>query len=148
LSSVSSSERTICSDTDATDRTWPVAAAKRWQTSVEFSSMLERNALARHLHQAEVGRCGPTWMRARSFFSASFRRRSTDRFVAILVHVDEVDDDQPGEVAQAKLPGDLPSEASRLVLRRGVLDVGARAFGAAPEFTSIETSASVWLRTI
>ena len=35
--------------------------------------------------------------------------------VALFVHVDEVDDDQAREIAQAELPGDL-FDASRLVL--------------------------------
>ena len=58
----------------------------------------------------------PTWMRARSFFSASFRRRSTIALCLRRLHVDEVDDDQAGEVAQAQL-------ARHLV---GGLQVGAQ----------------------
>ena len=42
--------------------------------------------------------------------------------VALLVHVDEVDDDQPGEVAQPKLPRDFLGRLA-VGLERGVLDV-------------------------
>ena len=42
--------------------------------------------------------------------------------VALLLHVDEVDDDQPGEVAQPKLAGDLVGRL-QIGLERGVLDV-------------------------
>ena len=42
--------------------------------------------------------------------------------VALLVHVDEVDDDQPGEIAQAQLPRDLLGRL-QIGLERGVLDM-------------------------
>ncbi len=42
--------------------------------------------------------------------------------VALLVHVDEVDDDQAGEVAQAQLAGDFLGRFE-IGLERGVLDV-------------------------
>ena len=64
----------------------------------------------------------PTWMRARSFLSASFSRRSTVRLLRLLVHVDEVDDDQAGKVAQPKLPRDFLGRFA-VGLERGVLDV-------------------------
>jgi hypothetical protein len=52
----------------------------------------------------------PTWMRARSFFrhAADLLELLLDRaVVAVLLHVDEVDDDQAGKVAQAQLAGDF-----------------------------------------
>ena len=64
----------------------------------------------------------PTWMRARSFFSASFIRRSTARLLRDFLHVDEVDDDQAGEVAQAKLTGDLVGRLE-IGAERGVFDI-------------------------
>ena len=42
--------------------------------------------------------------------------------VALLVHVDEVDDDQAGEIAQAQLPRDFVGRLE-IGLERGVLDV-------------------------
>ena len=42
--------------------------------------------------------------------------------VAAFVHVDEVDDDQAGEIAQAQLPGDFVGRLA-IGLERGVLDV-------------------------
>ena len=42
--------------------------------------------------------------------------------VAVLLHVDEVDDDQAGEIAQAQLAGDLLG-GLQVGLERGVLDV-------------------------
>ena len=88
----------------------------------------------------------PTWMRARSFLSASFIAFSTFRMLAGGFHVDEVDDDEAGHVAQAQLAGDL--------VRR--LDVGRLSAVCSiscslverPELMSIETSASVGLMTI
>ena len=71
----------------------------------------------------------PTWMRARSFFSASFSRFSTARLLRLLFHVDEVDDDQAGQVAQAQLAGDFVG-GLEVGLERGFLD-GVLAGGAA-----------------
>ena len=48
----------------------------------------------------------PTWMRARSCLSASLIPRSTC-VAALRIHVDEVDDDQAGQVAQPQLTGDF-----------------------------------------
>ncbi len=42
--------------------------------------------------------------------------------VAALVHVDEVDDDEAGEIAQAQLTGDFVRRLG-IGLERGVLDV-------------------------
>ena len=63
----------------------------------------------------------PTWMRARSFFRRSFSRFSTCAVVALLLHVDEVDDDKAGKVAQAELAGDFLG-GFEIGLQRGVLD--------------------------
>ena len=41
--------------------------------------------------------------------------------VAVLLHVDEVDDDQAGKVAQPQLPGDFLGRL-QIGLERGVLD--------------------------
>jgi hypothetical protein len=46
-------------------------------------------------------------MRARSFFSASFIAFLDLTDMAVLLHVDEVDDDEPGHVAQAQLSRNL-----------------------------------------
>ena len=49
----------------------------------------------------------PIWTRARSVVSASFSIFSTARLFFDFIHVDEVDDDQAGQVAQAQLAGGL-----------------------------------------
>ena len=43
----------------------------------------------------------PTWMRARSWRSAFLKAALDLAVVAPLLHVDEVDDDQAGKIAQA-----------------------------------------------
>ena len=64
----------------------------------------------------------PTWIRARSCRRQS-RELAFDRtVVALLVHVDEVDDDQAGEIAQAQLPCDF-LRCLEVGLERGILDV-------------------------
>jgi protein-disulfide isomerase len=84
-------------------------------------------ALAAHLQQAEA-EMRPTWMRARSVFSLSFIRAFRRRRCSPLVHVDEVDHDQPGEVAQAQLARHLLG-GLEVGLERGLLD---RAFLGGP----------------
>ena len=93
------------------------ARPRRWRAPCRRP----RNA-GRHRSSLRARRCGcagatspcrpkcemrPTWMRARSFLSASLSLRSTERLLRLLLHVDEVDDDEAGEVAQAQLAGDL-----------------------------------------
>ena len=64
--------------------------------------------------------------------------------VAPLLHVDEVDDDQAGEVAQAQLAGDF---VGRLELVLSAVSSMEYSRVGLPEFTSMATSASVWLMT-
>ena len=64
----------------------------------------------------------PTWMRARSCLRQSLQLALDRAVVALLVHVDEVDDDQAGEVAQAQLPRDFFGRFE-IGLERGVFDV-------------------------
>ena len=60
---------------------------------------------------------------ARAVVPQAFLQPALDRaVVALLVHVDEVDDDQAGEVAQAELPRDFLG-GLHVGLERGVLDV-------------------------
>ena len=60
---------------------------------------------------------------ARAVVPQAFLQPALDRaVVALLVHVDEIDDDQAGEIAQAQLPGDLLG-GLEVGLERGVLDV-------------------------
>ena len=68
-------------------------------------------------------------MRARSVFMASLRQRSTAALLPPFVHVDEVDDDQPGEVAQAQLTRHLLGRLEVGLIGR-LLDVAA--LGGAP----------------
>ena len=66
----------------------------------------------------------PIWTRARSCFTASRSRSSTSRWFLLRLHVDEVDDDQAAEVAQAQLAGDLVGRLE-VGVERGRLDVAA-----------------------
>ena len=64
----------------------------------------------------------PTWIRARSCRRQS-REFAFDRtVVALLVHVDEVDHDQAGEIAQPQLPCDFFG-GLEIGLERGILDM-------------------------
>ena len=63
----------------------------------------------------------PTWMRARSKRSAFLQPALDGAVVALLLHVDEVDDDEAGEVAQLELAGDLVG-GLEVGLERGLLD--------------------------
>ena len=79
------------------------------------------DTLARHLQQPEMRDVAD--LDARAVVAQAFLEPALDRtVVALLVHVDEVDDDQPGEVAQTKLPGDFLGRF-HVGLERGVLDV-------------------------
>ena len=62
--------------------------------------------LAAHLHQAEARDSAD--LDARAVVLERLLHRLLDfADVALLLHVDEVDDDQPGHVAQPQLPRDL-----------------------------------------
>ena len=79
------------------------------------------DALTRHFEQPEM-RDAPD-LDPRAVLPEAIRELALDRaVVALLVHVDEVDDDQPGEIAQPQLPGDLLG-GLEVGLERGVLDV-------------------------
>jgi hypothetical protein len=62
--------------------------------------------------------------------------------VLLAHHVDEVDDDDAAQVAQAQLPRDGACAASRLVLK--MVSSKLRAPTKPPVFTSTVVSASVW----
>jgi hypothetical protein len=119
----------------------PCSAGRRmWVVSLERGRRRWRDSSSRPKREIL-----PTWTRARSWLEPSRRRFSTSRWFFALLHVDEVDDDQAAEVAQAQLAGDLV----------GRLEVGVespssrcRAARARAEFTSTETSASVWSITM
>src|SRR5271165_1441818 len=62
--------------------------------------------LTRHLQKAE--RADPADLDARAVVLQRFLEPALDcRLIAVLLHVNEIDYDQPGEVAQSKLSGDL-----------------------------------------
>ena len=105
FSSVSSIARSSCSATDETERTWPVPP-QCGQFSVELSST-EVRMRWRDISSRPKCEMRPTWMRARSFLQRVLQRALDGAVVALLVHVDEVDDDQAGEVAQPQLPRDF-----------------------------------------
>ena len=120
LRSCSSSERSTCSATEDGARTWPVP----WQCgqSVVVDSSTPVRMRCRDISSRPKCEMRPTWMRARSFFSALLHPALDGAVVALLLHVDEVDDDQPGEVAEPELPGDFLG-GLEVGLERGVLDV-------------------------
>jgi hypothetical protein len=102
------------------------------------------DALARHFEQAEM-RDAPD-LDAGAVVLEAIASAPLDRaVVALLVHVDEVDDDQAGEVAQAQLAGDFLG-GFEIGLERGVLDVmfARRAAGIDVD----RNQRSVWLITM
>src|SRR6478752_1940644 len=79
------------------------------------------DALAGHFEQPEM-RDVPD-LDACAVVPQAFLQPALDRaIVALLVHIDEIDDDQAGEIAQAQLPGHLLG-GLEVGLERGVLDV-------------------------
>ena len=120
LMSVSSIERRTCSATDGVARTKP-APAQCGQGIDEDFEHAGADALARHLQQAE-GRDAADLDAGAVVLQALLQLLLDGAVVALLLHVDEVDDDEAGEVAQAQLPGDLLG-GFEVGLERRVLDV-------------------------
>ena len=78
------------------------------------------NALARHFHKAEMR--NPADLNARPIRLQAVLELLFNRpVVAVFVHVDEVDNDQSGQVAQTQLPGRLFGSL-QVCLQRRVLD--------------------------
>ena len=106
----------------------------------------ERRAqpLARQLEQAEARDLAE--LHARAVVAQRVLQPHFDLALVLgALHVDEVDDDEPAEVAQPQLAGDLVGRL-RFVLN-AVVSMSP-ALVARAELTSIETSASVWSITI
>src|SRR5205085_12092556 len=79
------------------------------------------DTLARHLQQPEM-RNVPD-LDARAIVLERFLEAALDRaIVTLLVHIDEVDDDQARKIAQPQLPRDLLGGFD-IGLERGVLDM-------------------------
>src|SRR5690348_6432445 len=79
------------------------------------------DALARHLQEAEMRDAAD--LDAGAILPQTVGQLALDRTVVpLLVHVDEVDHDQTGEIAQAELAGDLFGRFE-IGLERGVLDM-------------------------
>ncbi len=77
--------------------------------------------LTRELQQAE--RADMPDLDARAVVAHRLLQAALDlRVVPLLFHIDEVDDDEPGEIAQAELPGDLLGRF-QIGPQRGFLDV-------------------------
>ena len=89
---------------DAADAAHAVAARADDGGSIRRATGAGAGATSRAGRSA---RCVPIWMRARSCFTASRSRSSTVALVLRRLHVDEVDDDQAADVAQAQLAGDF-----------------------------------------
>ena len=120
LMSISSTARSTCSATDGAARTMP-APAQCGQGIGRALQHAGADALARHFHQAE-GRDAAD-LDARAVVLERVLEAALDRAVVpVLLHVDEVDHDEAGEVAQAKLAGHLVGGLA-VRLGRGVLDV-------------------------
>src|SRR5450830_2075773 len=98
----------------------PAAAADR----AFFGRALQHrgaDALARHFEQAEMRDAAD--LDARAVVLERVLHPPLDRaVVAALIHVDEVDDDEAGEIAQPQLPRDFIRRLA-IGLERGVLDV-------------------------
>ncbi len=88
----------------------------------------------------------PTVKRALSAFIASRSSFSSLRWFLLGAHVDEVDDQQAADVAQAELAGHLAGRLEVGGERRLLLAAGAGR--ARPELTSMAVSASVRSMTI
>src|SRR5262249_43554399 len=79
------------------------------------------DTLTRHFQKAEVGDAAD--LDAGAIVLEAILEPPLDRpVVAFFIHIDEIDDDQPGEVAQAELAGDLLG-GLEVGLKRRVLDV-------------------------
>ena len=79
------------------------------------------DALARHFQQAEMR--NPANLDARAIVLQRILEASLDRaIVAAFLHVDEIDHDQPGEIAQAQLPRDFVGRLE-IGAQRRVLDI-------------------------
>src|SRR3954471_14831538 len=79
------------------------------------------DALARHFQEAKMRDAAD--LDAGTILPQAVGKLALDRTVVpLLVHVDEVDDDQPREVAQAKLACDFLGRF-HVGLERGVLDM-------------------------
>src|SRR4030081_3100854 len=79
------------------------------------------DALARHFEQAEMRDAAD--LDAGAVLPQAIAELAFDRaVVALLVHVDEIDDNQAGEIAQAQLSRDF-LRCLEVGLERGILDV-------------------------
>ena len=104
------------SATDSVERMMPVP----WQCGhcvVEPSSTPVRIRW-RDISSRPKWQMRPTWMRARSMPQRILQAALDLAVVALLLHVDEVDDDQAGEVAQLQLARDLVGRLEVGVERR------------------------------
>src|SRR5215472_9681083 len=79
------------------------------------------NALARHFEQAKMRNTAD--LDARAVLPQAIAELTLDRaVVALLVHVYEIDDDEPRKVAQAQLAGDFLGRL-QIRLQCGILDM-------------------------
>ena len=112
--------RNSWSASDDTDRTCPVPP-QVWHLSVELSSTLVRMRW-RDISIRPKCEMRPTWMRARSFLSASLSRRSTERLLRFSSMSMKSITTSPGEIAKPQLPCNFLGRFE-VGLERGVLDV-------------------------
>ena len=136
--------RRTCSATDGGGAHDAGAGAMRADDGRAFEHA-GADALARHFQQAEVRDAAD--LDAGAVVLQRVLEAALDgAVVPVLLHVDEVDDDEAGEIAQAQLAGDL---VGRLAGSSAARCPRCCARGSTrPEFTSIATSASVWLMTM
>ena len=120
LISASSSTRMTWTATEAVERTVPTPA-QCGQTTRRAFEHAGADALARHFQQAEMRDAAD--LDARAVVLERFLEAALDGpVVAALLHVDEIDHDQAGEIAQAQLARDFVG-GLEIGPQRGVLDI-------------------------
>ncbi len=97
--------RSTDSAQEETDRTMPRPSQCGQRLGRAFKQA-RAQPLARHFEQAEMA--DAAHLDAGAVVLQRLLQAPFDRaVVALLLHVDEVDDDQAGKIAQAQLPGDF-----------------------------------------
>ena len=142
LAASSSTTRSICSAAVSTERTRPVPS-QCGQTDV-IDSLKLRRSLCRDISRRPKWLIDPIWMRARSLRMASFMRRSTAcwfRFSSMSMKSTTISPER----SRSRSWRASSSAASRFVF--SAVSSMLRSRVERPEFTSMATSASVWLIT-
>jgi hypothetical protein len=140
--SVSSIDRTTCRATDGVERTKPVPAQCAQGTEEDSSTPVRMRW--RDISRRPNGEMRPTWMRARSFLRHSLSFFSTERLLRFSSMSMKSITIRPARSRRRSCRA-ISSAASRFVLSAVSSMLCSRV--ERPEFTSIDTSASVGLMT-